>query len=80
MKIRFNADFNFTPIDVDLMSVQEKHIAYRNVFWKIVCALRLKSNVSINLCFCISFLKHVSFLGVGAFGCYSMSTTLPLIF
>ena len=45
-----------------------------------MCALRLKSNVSMNLSFCLSFLKHVSFLGVGAFACYSMSTTLPLIF
>ena len=42
-------------------------------------ALRLKPNVSINLCFYLSFLKHVSSLTVGAFGCYSMLTMLNII-
>ena len=39
-------------IDVDLISVCSKNFVYRNIILeKIVCALRLKSNVSINLCF-----------------------------
>ena len=45
---------------------------------KNVCALRLESNVSLNLCFSLSFMKHVSSLVVEAFGCYIVLTTLPL--
>ena len=66
-------------IDVDLMAVcSQKDCVQKYNSGKVVCALQLKSNVSINLCFKLSFLKHVSFLAVGAFGCYSMLTTLPL--
>ena len=43
MKIRFNADFNFTPnwrrFDV---SMQEKHIAYRNVILEDCVCLAIK--------------------------------------
>ena len=39
-------------IGVDLMSVCSKNYCVQKYnFGKIVCALRLKSNVSINLCF-----------------------------
>ena len=40
-------------IDVDLMShsMQQKYCVQKYNFGKIVCALQLKSNVSINLCF-----------------------------
>ena len=34
-------------------------------FSKFVCALRLKSDVSINVCFWLSFLKQVSSLAAG---------------
>ena len=40
------------PIGVDLMSVCiKKYCIQKYNFGKIVCALRLKSNVSINSCF-----------------------------
>ena len=39
-------------IDVDLMSVcSKKYCVLKYNFGKIVCALRLKSNVSIGFCF-----------------------------
>ena len=39
-------------IDVDLMSVcSKKHFVQKYNSGKIVCALRLKSNISNNLCF-----------------------------
>ena len=39
-------------IDVDLMSVcSKKYCVQKNNYGKIVCALRLKSNVSMILCF-----------------------------
>ena len=39
-------------IDVDLMSVcSKKYCVQKYISGKIVCALRLKSNVSMNLCF-----------------------------
>ena len=67
-------------IDVDLMSVcRKKYCIQKYNYRKIVCALRLKSNFCINFCFQLSFLKHVTSLTVGTFGCFSMLTTLPLI-
>ena len=38
------------------------------------------SDVSITVCFWLSFLKQVSSLVIGAFGCYSVFTALPHIF
>ena len=45
-----------------------------------MCALRLKSDLSITVCSWLSFLKQVSSLMVEAFSCYSVLTTLPYIF
>ena len=45
-----------------------------------MCALRLKSDLSITVCSWLTFLKQVSSLMVGAFSCYRVLTTLPYIF
>ena len=53
-------------IDVDLMSVcSKKYCVQKYNSGNIVCALRLKSNGSINLCFLLSFLEYVSSLTAG---------------
>ena len=45
-----------------------------------MCALRLKSDLSITVCSWFSFLKQVSSLMVSAFSCYSLLTMFPYIF
>ena len=42
-----------------------------------MCALRLKSDISLTVCSWFSFLQQVSSMMVGEFSCYSVLTTLP---
>ena len=52
MKINLSCTSILRPIDVDLMSVcSQKYCVEKYNSGDIVCALRLKSNVSLNLCF-----------------------------
>ena len=45
-----------------------------------MCVLQLKSNISINLCFWLSFLKHVSSLTAGVFWLLQRVSNVTLIF
>ena len=52
MKIDSTGTSNLSQVDVDLMSAcRKKYCVQKYNSGKIWCALRLKSNVSINLCF-----------------------------
>ena len=52
MKINSSCTSILRQIDVDLMSVfSQNYCVQKYNSWESVCALRLKSNISINLCF-----------------------------
>ena len=69
-------------IDADLMSVcWKKHIVYRNMILVNCACLAITIKCRHTFMFLAKLFETCSLPdGVGVFGCYSMLTTLPLIF